>query len=75
MTTINKDNVEGYISELKTTYAFDQVVFARNNNYFVYFEGLKNGVIVEIRYNIEYKNFEAFDYSKWVPFSSTLSQP
>jgi hypothetical protein len=62
---------ESYISELKTTFAFDQVVFARSNNYFVYFEGLKNGVIIEIRYNIEGKNFEAFDYSKWLPLSST----
>jgi hypothetical protein len=52
---------------LKTTHEFDQVVFARNSNNFVYFEGLKNGVIVEIRYHIENKNFEAFDYSKWNP--------
>jgi hypothetical protein len=57
-----------YLMELlKTNHAFDQVVFARNNNHFVYFEGLKNGVIVEIRYHIEDKNFEAFDYSKWNP--------
>jgi hypothetical protein len=73
MTTINKASFEGYISELKTTFSFDQVVFARTNNYFVYFEGLKDGLIVEIRYNIEDKKFEAFDYSKWSPLSSTLS--
>jgi hypothetical protein len=59
---------ETYLSELlKTTHAFDQVVFARNTNFFVFFQGLKNGAIVEIRYNIENKNFEAFDYSKWLP--------
>jgi hypothetical protein len=57
-----------YIIELlKTAHAYDQVVFARNSNNFVFFEGLKNGVIGKIRYNIEDKNFEAFDYSKWVP--------
>jgi hypothetical protein len=72
MTTIIKDNrFEGYISKLKTNFAFDQVVYARNNNYFVYFEGLKNGVIVEIRYNIKDKNIEAYDYSKWNPLTST----
>ncbi|SEB42909.1 hypothetical protein [Paenibacillus sp. GP183] len=59
---------ESYLSELlKTIHAFDQVVFARNTNNFVFFEGLKNGVIVKIRYNIEDKHFEAFDYSKWLP--------
>jgi hypothetical protein len=58
----------GYLIELlKTTHAYDQVVFARNTNNFVFFEGLKNGVIVKIRYHIEDKNFETFDYSKWNP--------
>jgi hypothetical protein len=68
MTTYNDSNMfDIYISELKTTYKFDQVVFKRNNNYYVFFEGLKNGLIIELRYNIENKNFEAYDYSKWLP--------
>jgi hypothetical protein len=68
MTIINEGNIFGrYISELKKTYKFDIVVFARYNKYFVYFEGLKNGGIVQIRYNIEDQIFEVFDYSNWLP--------
>jgi hypothetical protein len=68
MTTYNDGKMfDGYLSELKTTYEFDQVVFVRHNNYFVYFKGIKNGVIIEVRYNLKDKKFEAFDYSKWLP--------
>lgn len=68
MTAYNDSNMfDNYISELKTTYKFDQVVFERNNKYYVFFKGLKNGLIIELRYHIENKNFEANDYSKWLP--------
>ncbi|TXK72423.1 hypothetical protein [Paenibacillus sp. N3.4] len=68
MTTLHETNTfDHHMRELKTTHAFDQVVFARSNDYFVYFEGLKSGVIVEIRYNIEANRYEASDYSKWLP--------
>ncbi|SDM79137.1 hypothetical protein SAMN04487897_10157 [Paenibacillus sp. yr247] len=68
MTTYNVSNMfDGYLSELKTTYKFDQVVFERNNKYYVFFKGLKNGLIIDLRFNIDNKNFEAYDYSKWSP--------
>ncbi|MNI18897.1 hypothetical protein D3C73_723180 [compost metagenome] len=72
MTTINKAPLfDSNITELKTTYAFDQVVFARTNDYYIYFEGLKSGVIVEIRYNIQEQKYEKSDYSKWSPLMTT----
>ena len=69
MTTFNSENMyDGYIQKLKEDYGFKQVLFTRNTRDFIFFECLKDGAIIEIRFNISDQWFEVcLSPTRWEP--------
>jgi hypothetical protein len=67
MTIVNDSSMfDDHISYLKSEFEFDQVLFKSNNKYFILFEGLKDGEVVELRFNISDQTYEVYDGNRWV---------
>lgn len=65
MMIITDKVIEEFKEDIQKTFGFKQVLFKSNDQYFVNFEGLKDGKVVEIRYNIKDEEYEIFDGNRW----------